>query len=98
MVTLLQDYAKAKGLEPIEFDIVSAETLGNLLERFYADARTKSGGKYRRDSLLAARGAKNRHIKNSHRKRSRQNRNGCYSEFHAFTAIIRHIYIYIYID
>ena len=63
-VTLLQDYAKAKGLEPIEFDIISAEILENLLERFYADARTKSGEKYRRNSLLAVRGAINRHVKN----------------------------------
>ena len=63
-VTALQDYAKAKRLEPIEFNTVSAEMLGNLLEGFYVDARTRTGEKYRRNSLLAARGAINRHVIN----------------------------------
>ena len=42
-VSVLQEYVKAKGLEPIQFDAVFPEKLASLLEGFYADARTRFG-------------------------------------------------------
>ena len=65
-VTVLQDYAKATVVELIQFNTVSDETLGNFLEGFYVDARTRTGEKCQRNSLLAARGAINLHVKNFH--------------------------------
>ena len=63
-VSVLQEHVKAKRLEPIQFDTVSPEKLASLLEGFYAGAKTRYGEKYWRNSLLAARGAINRHIQN----------------------------------
>ena len=34
----LQDYAKQKGKERVDFETVSSETLADLVERFYIDA------------------------------------------------------------
>ena len=60
-VSALQEYSRQVEKSEIDFQSVDGDQLATRLEGFYADARKKDGTKYRRNSLLASRGAINRH-------------------------------------
>ena len=61
-ISALDEYCKESSKPLIDFSEIDSPTLANCLEGFYADARKKNGEKYRRNSLMAARGAFNRHL------------------------------------
>lgn len=61
-VSMFASYWKEKKSTDFDGKVVSHSDLASVLEGFYADARKKDGSEFKRNSLMAARGALNRHL------------------------------------
>ena len=64
-VTVFREYLSAKN-RPEDFENFEKDELGNVLSRFYVEARRSDGNHYKTSSLNGVRAGLNRHLKQNY--------------------------------